>query len=84
MSKLDYDALTWPSMAVKPRALYVLYAKRNANQHLIIGSHEHNGIRSAIKWPYLLAIGYHALRGHWRESVLNENNNRSKFYSRRN
>lgn len=59
VSVLDYDVLTWPPMAVKQRALHVLYAKRSANQHLIIGSHEHNGMRSAINWPYLLAM-----RGH--------------------
>jgi hypothetical protein len=79
--KEDNDALTWALMALKPRALYsyMLYRKCNANQRLMIGSHEHNGIRSAIKWAYLLAIG-----GHWRESVLNDNNNKSKFCSRRN
>jgi hypothetical protein len=71
-------------MALEPRALYMLHGKCNANQHSMIGSHEHNGMRSAIKWAYLLAIGYHILRGHWRENVVNENNNKSKFYSRQN
>jgi hypothetical protein len=32
-------------------------------------------------WAYLSEIGYHVLRGHWRDSVLNENNNKkSQFY----
>jgi hypothetical protein len=67
-------------MALNLRVLYVLYGKCNANQHLVIGFYKHNGIRSAIKRAYLLATGYHVqnivvLRDHWRDTVLNENNN---------